>query len=138
MALNDFQIGLIAGLDGTKSKQQLNQDIEALKKQINTVEIQAKLGKDVAANLTKQLNSTQINLQNVNIDQNAINQMVSNINSALNGININIGNNINSNGLTQNAQRTGQQIGQQLQNGLNQGLNNNLNLYSFAKSSLKG
>lgn len=134
MALNDFQIGLIAGLDGAKSKQQLNQDIEALKKQINTVEIQAKLGKDVAANLTKQLNSTQINLQNVNIDQNAINQMVSNINSALNGININIGNNLNSNGLTQNAQRTGQQIGQQLQNGLNQGLNNNRVLDNFRRS----
>lgn len=134
MALNDFQIGLIAGLDGTKSKQQLNQDIEALKKQINTVEIQAKLGKDVATNLTKQLNSTQINLQNVNIDQNAINQMVSNINSALNGININIGNSINSNGLTQNAQRTGQQIGQQLQNGLNQGLNNNRVLDNFRRS----
>lgn len=134
MALNDFQIGLIAGLDGTKSKQQLNQDIEALKKQINTVEIQAKLGKDVAANLTKQLNSTQINLQNVNIDPNAINQMVSNINSALNGININIGNNINSNGLAQNAQRTGQQIGQQFQNGINQGLNNDRILDNFRRS----
>lgn len=134
MALNDFQIGLIAGLDGTKSKQQLNQDIEALKKQINTVEIQAKLGKDVAANLTKQLNFTQIKLQNVNIDPNAINQMVSSINSALNGININIGNNINSNGLAQNAQRTGQQIGQQFQNGINQGLNNDRILDNFRRS----
>ena len=118
MGMNDFQLGLIAGLDGTKSKQQLNSDIDALKKQLNNVEIQAKLGKDVVSNLTKQLNTTQISLQNVSIDKNAINKMVSQINSALNGININIGNNININGLAQSAQKTGRQIGQQIQNGV--------------------
>ena len=118
MGMNDFQLGLIAGLDGTKSKQQLNSDIDALKKQLNNVEIQAKLGKDVVSNLTKQLNATQISLQNVSIDKNAINKMVSQINSALNGININIGNNININGLAQSAQKTGRQIGQQIQNGV--------------------
>ena len=116
---NEFGLRLIAELDGTKSKQRLNQDIEALKKQLGNIEIQAKLGKNVVANLTKQLNATQISLQNVDIDKNAINRMVSQINGALNQININIGGNLNSGGNVQNAQRTGQQIGQQIQNGIN-------------------
>lgn len=136
MALNDFQIGLIASLDGTKSKHRLNQDIETLKKQLNNVEIQAKLGKDVVTNLTKQLNATQISLQNVSIDQNTINKMVDQINNALSGININIGSNVN-NGLVQSAQNIGQQVGQQIQNGINQGLNNNSHILDSFRNSLK-
>ena len=124
MGMNDFQIGLVGKLDDTQSKQQINSDINALKKQLNNVEIQAKLGKDVVSNLTKQLNATQISLQNVSIDKNAINNMISQINTALNGININIGNNINSNGLVQNAQRTGQQIGQIISNEAQRAISN--------------
>lgn len=116
MALNDFQIGLIAGLDETKSKQQLSQDIEVLKNQLGEIKIQAKLDDKTIADLTKQLNSAQINLQNVSVSQTAIAKMVSQINSALSGININIGNNLNSDGIVQNAQRTGQQIGQVISN----------------------
>lgn len=119
MGMNDFQIGLTAGLDGTKSKQQLNNDIDALKRQLNNVEVQAKLGKDVVSNITKQLNATQISLQNVNIDQATINKMVSQINNALSGININlrqnIGNNLTNN-LSQQARQTGQQVGQIISN----------------------
>ena len=112
MGMNDFQLGLIAGLDGTKSKQQLNADIDALKKQLSNVEIQAKLGKDVVSNLTKQLNATQISLQNVTIDQNAINKMVSQINASLSKVNINIsGNAFNSNDISHAAQNVGKQAG---------------------------
>lgn len=110
MGMNDFSIGLIAGLDGTKSKQQLNQDIEALKRQLGSVEIQAKLDSNTITNLTKQLNSVQINLQNVFIDQTAINNMVSQINTALSGININLGNALNNN-VGQAAQNVGRQAG---------------------------
>lgn len=116
MGMNDFQIGFIAGLDGTKSKQQINQDIEALKRQLSNIEIQAKLSKDAVSNLTKQLNAAQINLQNVSIDQSAINNIIAQINSSLSNININLGSNLNSNGLTQNAQKAGQQIGQIISN----------------------
>ena len=112
MAENDFQIGLIGKLDGTQSKQQINSDIDALKKQLNNIDIQAKLGKDAVANLTKQLNTTQISLQNVSIDKNAINNMISQINTALGNININIGANaFNSNGINQAAQNLGRQAG---------------------------
>ena len=121
MALNDFQIGLVASLDGTKSKHRLDQDIEALKKQLNNVEIQAKLGKDVVTNLTKQLNATQISLQNVNIDQNTINKMVDQINNALSGININLGQNIGNNltnNLSQQARQAGQIVSQEVESSL--------------------
>lgn len=112
MTLNDFQIGLIAGLDGTKSKEKLNQDIETLKRQLDNIEIQAKLGKNAVANLTKQLNSTQITLSNVNIDQAAINKMISQINSALSKVNINIGGNVlDNNSLSRSAQNIGRQTG---------------------------
>lgn len=110
MGMNNFSIGLVAGLDGTKSKQQLNQDIEALKRQLGSVEIQAKLDSNTITNLTKQLNSVQINLQNVFIDQAAINNMVSQINTALSEININLGNALNSN-VGQTAQNVGRQAG---------------------------
>lgn len=138
MGMNDFQIGLVGKLDGTQSKQQINSDIDAIKKQLNTVEIQAKLGKDVVANLTKQLNTTQISLQNVSIDKNAINNMISQINTALGNININIGANVfNSNGINQAAQNVGRQAGQQFQNGINQGLNNNTRVLDSFRRSLQ-
>lgn len=124
--MSEFQIGLVASLDISKSKQQLNSDIEALKKQLTTVEVQAKLGKDVVTNLTQQLNAVQINLNNVKVDQTAINNMISQFNTAFSKVNINLGN-INTNGATQSAQKTGQQIGNQLGNSINQSLQANLN-----------
>ena len=124
--MSEFQIGLVARLDSSKSKQQLNSDIEALKKQLTTVEVQTKLGKDVVTNLTQQLNAVQINLNNVKVDQTAINNMISQFNTAFSKVNINLGN-INTNGATQSAQKTGQQIGNQLGNSINQSLQANLN-----------
>lgn len=91
-----------------------------------TVEVQAKLGKDVITNLTQQLNAVQINLNNVKVDQTAINNMISQFNTAFSKVNINLGN-INTNGATQSAQKTGQQIGNQLGNSINQSLQANLN-----------
>ena len=124
--MSEFQIGLVASLDSSKSKQQLNSDIEALKKQLTTVEVQAKLGKDDVTKLTQQLNAVQINLNNVKVDQTAINNMISQFNTAFSKVNINLGN-INTNGATQSAQKTGQQIGNQLGNSINQSLQANLN-----------
>lgn len=124
--MSEFQIGLVASLDSSKSKQQLNSDIEALKKQLTTVEVQAKLGKDVVTNLTQQLNAVQISLNNVKVDQTAINNMISQFNTAFSKVNINLGN-INTIGATQFAQKTGQQIGNQLGNSINQSLQANLN-----------
>lgn len=126
MGTNDFQIGLVGKLDANQSKQQLNSDIDALKKQLNTVEVQAQLGKDVVSKLTQQLNATQFTINNVKVDQTAINNMISQFNTAFSKVNINLGN-INTNGTTQSAQKTGQQIGNQLGNSINQSLQANLN-----------
>lgn len=126
MGTNDFQIGLVGKLDANQSKQQLNSDIDALKKQLNTVEVQAQLGKDVVSKLTQQLNATQFTINNVKVDQTAINNMISQFNTAFSKVNINLGN-INTNGATQFAQKTGQQIGNQLGNSINQSLQANLN-----------
>ena len=126
MGTNDFQIGLVGKLDANQSKQQLNSDIDALKKQLNTVEVQAQLGKDVVSKLTQQLNATQFTINNVKVDQTAINNMISQFNTAFSKVNFNLGN-INTNGATQSAQKTGQQIGNQLGNSINQSLQANLN-----------
>ena len=126
MGTNDFQIDLVGKLDANQSKQQLNSDIDALKKQLNTVEVQAQLGKDVVSKLTQQLNATQFTINNVKVDQTAINNMISQFNTAFSKVNINLGN-INTNGATQSAQKTGQQIGNQLGNSINQSLQANLN-----------
>ena len=34
MAMNDFNISFLAGLDGTQSKEKLNQDIDAITKSL--------------------------------------------------------------------------------------------------------
>lgn len=110
MAINDFNLGLIGKLDGTKSKHQLNNDIEALKKQLNNVEITAKLDPKVLGSIQIQLQNLQLQLNNVTVSQSALNGLVSQINSVLQHemqiSSINIG------GQTTNqARQAGQQIG---------------------------
>lgn len=115
--MEDFNIGLIASLDETQSKEQLNSELETLKGKLNKVEIQATLGKDVVKDITDQLNDAQIKLGNVSIDQKTLDAMVSQINTALENINISLGN-TNISATTQSAQKIGQQIGSQIQNGI--------------------
>ena len=117
---NDFKIGLVGSLDSSKSKEQINQDIENLKKQLSNVKIKASLDGNTLKNLSSQLDSLQIQLKNITISPQAINKMVSQINSSLGKVNLN---NI-SVGSTSSAQKVGQQIGQQINNGINNGLNN--------------
>ena len=83
MAINDFNLGLIGKLDGTKSKHQLNNDIEALKKQLNNVEITAKLDPKVLGSIQIQLQNLQVQLKDVTVSQSALNGLVSQINSVL-------------------------------------------------------
>lgn len=114
MAQNDFNIGLVAGLDGTKSKEKINQDIDAIKRTLKELELKAKLNPNQVRALENQLNSLKVNLNNVSIDKASLNNLVSQINNSLSGIrlqipNLNVGN---------QAQQVGQQIGQQIQNGI--------------------
>ena len=118
MAMNDFNIGFLAGLDGTKSKAKLNQDIDAIKKSLKELELKAKLDPNQVKALENQLNSLKVNLNNVSIDKASLNNLVSQINNSLSGIKLQIPN-LNTGNIGNQAQQTGQQIGQQIQNGIN-------------------
>lgn len=118
MAMNDFNIGFLAGLDGTKSKAKLNQDIDAIKKSLKELELKAKLDPNQVKVLENQLNSLKVNLNNVSIDKASLNNLVSQINNSLNGIRLQIPN-LNTGNIGNQAQQAGQQIGQQIQNGIN-------------------
>ena len=118
MAMNDFNIGFIAGLDGTKSKSKLNQDIDAIKKSLKELELKAKLDPNQVKALENQLNSLKVNLNNVSIDKASLNNLVSQINNSLSGIKLQIPN-LNTGNVGNQVQQVGQQIGQQIQNGIN-------------------
>ena len=116
--MSDFNIGFLAGLDGTKSKAKLNQDIDAIKKSLNELELKAKLDPNQVKALENQLNSLKVNLNNVSIDKASLDNLVSQINNSLSGIKLQIPN-LNTGNVGNQAQQTGQQIGQQIQNGIN-------------------
>ena len=125
MAMNDFNIGFLAGLDGTKSKAKLNQDIDAIKKSLKELELKAKLDPNQVKALENQLNSLKVNLNNVSIDKASLNNLVSQINNSLSGIKLQIPN-LNTGNIGNQAQQTGQQIGQQIQNGINDAIQKEL------------
>lgn len=109
--MNDFNIGFIGGLDGTKSKAKLNQDIDAIKKTLKELELKAKLDPNQVKSLETQLNTLKVNLTDAKFSQSALDGMVSQINNALKGIkipNINVGGN------------AGQQIGNNIAQGFKQ------------------
>ena len=115
--MNDFNIGFLAGLDGTKSKAKLNQDIDAIKKSLKELELKAKLDPNQVKALENQLNSLKVNLNNVSIDKASLDNLVSQINNSLSGIRLQIPN-LNTGNVGNQAQQVGQQIGQQIQNGI--------------------
>ena len=92
MAQNDFNIGLVAGLDGTKSKEKINQDIDAIKRTLKELELKAKLNPNQVRALENQLNNLKVNLSNVSFDQASLNRLVSQINNSLQGIKLQIPN----------------------------------------------
>ncbi|MFR1269352.1 MAG: phage tail tape measure protein [[Eubacterium] siraeum] len=117
---NDFNISLLAGLDISKSKGQIDKDINAIKSNIDKLEIEAKISPDTAKNITSQLNNLQIGLKDITIDKATLDGLVNQINSALKGIkigniNVNVGN---------QAQSVGQKIGQQISNGVTRAVSN--------------
>lgn len=117
---NDFNISLLAGLDISKSKEQIDKDINTIKSNIGKLEIEAKISSDLANSLREQLNKLQIELKDITIDKATLDGLVNQINSALKGIkigniNVNVGN---------QAQSVGQKIGQQISNGVTQAVSN--------------
>lgn len=88
MAQNDWKIGLLGGLDGTKSRSQLNSDIKGLARNLEKLKIYAELAPDQAKQLRQQMKTLQIELNNVTVSDAAINGLINSINSKLKGIQI--------------------------------------------------
>lgn len=88
MKPNDPNLQLAAGLDISKSKSQLNKDIQTIKKQLDDFRLTTQLNPDQIQLLEKQLNTLQINLTDISISPDALNKMVSQINDSLKEITI--------------------------------------------------
>lgn len=130
MAQNDWKIGLLGGLDGTKSRSQLNSDIKGLAKSLDKLKIYTEIDPNQAKQLQNQLKKLQVELNNITVSDAVINGLVKRINDGLKGIQIgNIG-------LGGQAQQVGQQIGQQLNQGISQGMGRNAQLLDNFRKSL--
>ena len=93
---NNWQIDMLAGLDQNQSRAKINGQINKLKGQLKDISLTAKIDPKIASDIQKQLTNLQVSLTNVKISDKALNDMVSQINNALQGIkipNINIGGN---------------------------------------------
>lgn len=113
MAQNDFLIGLVGGLDPTKSKQKLDSDIEQIKNQLNELELTAVLSPSQVKGISGQLDALQIRLSDAKLTQDALDGLVAQINNALSGIQI-----LNPTASGNQGQQAGKQIGQQVQQGM--------------------
>lgn len=112
--MDDFNISLVAGLDSAKSKENINQDIDTIRKSLKELSLQAKIDSEQVKKLEGQLDTLKVKLNDAQFTQSALDNLVKQINTALSGIkigNINIGS---------QAQQVGQQIGHQIGQQVNQ------------------
>ena len=105
---NNWQLGMIAGLDGTQSRNQLNSDIKGLARHLDKLKLYTEIDKNQVIQLQNQLKKLQIDLNTVTVTDAAINGLVQKINAGLQ--NIQIGN-INVGNVSGQAQQVGQQVG---------------------------
>lgn len=112
---NNWQLGMIAGLDGTQSRNQLNSDIKGLARNLDKLKLYAEIDKNQVTQLQHQLKNLQVQLNNVTVSDAVINGLVAKINAGLQ--NVNIGN-INIGNVNAQAQQVGNNIGQQINQGI--------------------
>ena len=113
---NNWQLGMIAGLDGTQSRNQLNTDIKGLARNLDKLKLYTEIDKNQVTQLQHQLKKLQVQLNNVTVSDSVINELVAKINAGLQ--NVNIGN-INVGNIGNQAQQVGQQIGATIAQGVN-------------------
>lgn len=114
--MDEFNISLVAGLDSTKSKENINRDIDRLKSTLDELLLQAKIDPKQVEKLEGQLDSIKVKLNDAQFTQSALDNLVKQINTALSGIkigNINVGS---------QAQQVGQQIGNVISQGIQQNI----------------
>lgn len=121
MSQNDWKIGLLGGLDGTKSRSQLNSDIKGLARNLDKLKIYAELDPNQAKQLQNQLKKLEVELNNITVSDAVINGLVKRINDSLQGIQIT---NIGFNNVTNQARNAGQQIGNLISNEAEKAISN--------------
>lgn len=135
MGENEFQIGLVAKLDGTKSRNQINADIAAIKKSIEEIDVTVKLDKNTVSSIEGQLKNIKISPV---LDPAAITRIRGQLKAALQDIKIDIGNNSAGktnvfNDLTNQAKSAGANVGdiisKSAQQAINQVSSKSLNQY---------
>ena len=115
---NNWQLGMIAGLDGTQSRNQLNSDIKGLSRHLDKLKLYTEIDKNQVIQLQNQLKKLQIDLNTVTVTDAAINGLVQKINAGLQNIQIS---NINIGNIGNQAQQVGQQIGNNIAQGVQSG-----------------
>ena len=138
--MSDFKIQL----DAEINRSVINKQIDDIKKQLSNVKIDANID---TKNIQDKLGKLQIQLNDVRVSDSAISTMVSQINNALKGVNIQISNvKLDANNLNIQAQKSGEQIGKNLGDSINKNLQSSLNnvkasinntLKSFTSQNLK-
>ena len=119
---DNWKIDLIAGLDSTKSKSNLNSQINGLARNLDKLKLYAEIDKNQVTQLQHQLKNLQIQLNNVTVSDTVINGLVAKINAGLQ--NVNIGN-INISG-----------VGNQINNNITQGFKQSTNAVESFRDSL--
>lgn len=133
---NNWQLGMIAGLDGTQSRNQLNSDIKGLSRHLDKLKLYTEIDKNQVIQLQNQLKKLQIDLNTVTVTDAAINGLVQKINAGLQNIQIS---NINVGNISSQAQQAGQQIGnnigqqvsQSISSAIQKGTMSNLKEFKF-------
>lgn len=137
MAENDWLIGLTAGLDDSKSKEQIKKDIEKIKKdltialKVGKIELDEKQQNTIKAQLDKLV----ISLEDISVNKEALKGLVAQVNGALSGIKI-AGLNITSGDIVNQVQTTGQQIEQQFNQGILPAVSKSENAINLFRNSL--
>lgn len=129
---NNWQLGMIAGLDGTQSRNQLNSDIKGLSRHLDKLKLYTEIDKNQVIQLQNQLKKLQIDLNTVTVSDAAINGLVQKINAGLQNIqisNINIGN--IGNQAQQVGNNIGQQVSQSISSAIQKGTMSNLKEFKF-------
>lgn len=114
---NDWLINLVGSLDPTKTKDQINDDIEKIQGKLKDVELKAKLESSVVSDLEKQLNNLQVSLTDITIPQSVLDGLVNQINNALRGIQIN-NVNFNPSGVGNFGRQVGEVVSDEVNNAL--------------------
>lgn len=88
MADNDFLIGLTGGLDPSKSKLEIENDIKSIEGNLKKIKLQGEIDPSKIKDIEKQLSNLKATITDITVNPKALTNIVNQINNALKGIQI--------------------------------------------------